>query len=142
MKIKLLINLENYQNITFVSNNGKSRLDAYEMLLICVEDWVGYSPHALKIVNHIRKILSLDPYEVVYEDLEVVQEVEIKKQPKSTKKIIANGKYKVASTTCNKCGGYISWDGYDKSNPSPPIHVDQNGNIEGNGNCPEYDGGG
>lgn len=141
-KIELLLNLENFQNITFIANEGKDRLSAYEELLAYVEDWVGYTPYALKLANHIRKILQLDPYEVVYEGLEIVQEVEIEKQPKATKKVPANGKYKVANTKCNKCDGYISWDGYNKDNPTPPIHVDKDGAIIGNGDCPEYDGGG
>ena len=141
-KIELLVNLENYQNITFVANEGKSRLDAYEELLPYVEDWIGYSPHPLKLANHIRKILGLDPHEVEYQELEVTEEVEIKKQPKSTKKIPANGKYKVANTICNICEGHISWDGFVKDTGMHPIHVDKDGNLMGNGDCPEYDGGG
>ena len=142
MKIELLVNLENFQNITFVSNDGKDRLEAYEELLVCIEDWVKFTPHALKLVNHIRKILHLDPYEVEYGGLEVVQEVEIKKQPKATKKVPANGKYKVANTICNICEGHISWDGFVKDTGMHPIHVDKEGNIMGNGDCPDYDGGG
>lgn len=140
-KIELLVNLENFQNITFFANEGKDRLEVYEELLVYVEDWIGYSPFALKLANHIRKILQLDPYEVV-NSLEVVEEVVIKKQPKSTKKVPANGKYKVATKRCDKCQGYISWDGYDNSNPSPPIHVTMDGRIIGNGDCPMFDGGG
>ena len=141
-KIELLVNLENYQNITFHANEGMDRLEAYEELLAYVEDWIGYSQYALKLANHIRKILGVDPYEVEYQEFEVVNEVEIKKQPKSTKKMEPNGLYNVAKTKCNKCNGYISWDGYNKDNPSPPIHVTMDGRIIGNGDCPMFDGGG
>ena len=144
MKVKLLVNLENFQNIEFVSIESINRLDPYEEILPYVEDWIGYngSPHPLKLANHIRKILGLDPHEVEYEGLTVVEEVEIKKQPKSTKKIPANGKYKVANTICNICEGHISWDGFVKDTGMHPIHVDKDGNIMGNGDCPEYDGDG
>ena len=144
MKTELLLNLESFMNITFIGNEGKDRLDVYEEVLPYVEDWIGYNgaPHALKLANHIRKILGLDPHEVEYEGLTVVEEVEIKKQPKATKKIEPNGLYKVSNTKCNKCGGNISWDGYNKDDPSPPIHVTMDGRIIGNGDCPEFDGGG
>lgn len=86
MKIELLLNLESFMNITFIGNEGKDRLDVYEEILPYVEDWIGYNgaPHALKLANHIRKILGLDAYEVENEvleqqfnkeDLEVEEEV-------------------------------------------------------------------
>lgn len=86
MKIELLLNLENFMNVTFVSNDDRDRLDAYEELLPCIEDWIGYTSFALKLANHIRKILGLDPYEAEYDGLNVVQKVEIKELPKSNLK--------------------------------------------------------
>jgi len=67
-------------NITFIGNEGKDRLDVYEEVLPYVEDWIGYSQYALKLANHIRKILGLDPYGVENDGLRVVNEVEINKE--------------------------------------------------------------
>lgn len=61
----------------------------------------------------------------------------VKKQPIHTKKVVANGKYKVASKRCNKCQGFISWDGWTQG--TLPIHVNVDGIIVGNGDCPKGD---
>ena len=149
MKIELLLNLENFQNITFISNDDKDRLDAYEELLPCVEDWVGYTPYALTLVNRLRKILSLDPYEVENEGLVVTQEVEIKKKvkklPKGTKKIDTSKvySYKYADGSkrrCNKCQELLSFDDYNKEIHPYGTHVDQNGHIIGDGECTLWEG--
>jgi hypothetical protein len=61
---------------------------------------------------------------------------EYEKLPKSAKKLDA-GAYTIAKTRCKFCGGRISWDGYSKDNPIPPIHVHKDGTIKGDGRCPE-----
>lgn len=61
--------------------------------------------------------------------------VGVEKQPINTKKVVANGKYKVASKRCNKCQGFISWDGWTQG--TLPIHVNVDGIIVGNGDCPK-----
>lgn len=38
--------------------------------------------------------------------------------------------------TCNKCKGFISWD--LRPERSFPLHVNQEGRIVNDGNCPEY----
>lgn len=45
-------------------------------------------------------------------------------------------KYQISKTSCNKCGGLISWDEYP--NVKYPIHVDSSGNRIGNGSCPSF----
>lgn len=150
MKIELLVNIDNFQNIKFISNDDKSRLDGYEEVLPYVEDWIGYAPFALKLTNHLRKILNLDPYEVENEGLVVVQEVEIKKKvkklPKGTKKIDTSKvySYKYADGNkrrCNKCQELLSFDDYDKETHPYGTHVDKEGHIIGDGDCSEFDGG-
>lgn len=42
--------------------------------------------------------------------------------------------------TCNKCGGLISWD--DRPQRLYPMHVDDKGQIVGDGDCPMFPGGG
>ena len=50
------------------------------------------------------------------------------------------GGWTIAKKGCNKCGGKITWDNYEKINDSGfpqkyPDHVDENGSII---DCPEY----
>ena len=45
------------------------------------------------------------------------------------------GGYKIADKGCNKCGGKITWDNYDKETQPYPDHVDEDGNLM---DCPEY----
>jgi len=44
--------------------------------------------------------------------------------------------YKIASKVCNKCNGYITWDDWEKGRP--PLHVDADGRLLGDGDCPAY----
>ena len=109
MKTELLLNLENFMNITFIGNEGKDRLDVYEEVLPYLEDWIGYSQYALKLANHIRKILSLDPYEVENE----VPEQQFTKETivmDTTINIEHKGRFYKKFTLCRyKCGGLTSW---------------------------------
>ena len=46
------------------------------------------------------------------------------------------GGYNIAKKGCNRCGGKITWDLYDKEGGHPyPDHIDESGNII---DCPEY----
>jgi len=46
------------------------------------------------------------------------------------------GDYTISPKGCNRCGGKITWDLYDKDGGHPyPDHVDENGKII---DCPEY----
>jgi len=71
---------------------------------------------------------------------EEVVEKEVKKNlpklPKSTKKIEA-GAHRISKTTCNQCGGLISWD--MRPERKTPLHVDEEGHIKGTGDCPEWE---
>ena len=43
--------------------------------------------------------------------------------------------YVIAAKGCNRCGGKITWDLYDKEEHPFPDHVDDDGNLC---DCPEY----
>jgi len=46
------------------------------------------------------------------------------------------GGYTISKKGCNRCGGKITWDLYDKDGGHPyPDHVDEDGNII---DCPAY----
>ena len=46
------------------------------------------------------------------------------------------GEYTIADKGCNRCGGKITWDLYDKDGGHPyPDHVDEKGNLI---DCPQY----
>lgn len=77
-----------------------------------------------KVIEGLAKIISL---------LEVDKPTTVKKSTSGSKK-----KYSIANKPCNTCSGLISWDGFDKDNPTPPIHVDKNGLIIDEGSCPDY----
>ena len=57
---------------------------------------------------------------------------ERKKGEKTRRKVV-----KVSSTLCKKCQGHISWDDYETT--GRPIHVDINGFVMGNGDCPKWE---
>ena len=99
----------------------------------------------LKSIN--IKIEALQSQMVMFQealqpDLEYVEEevkkVGFKKLPKSKKKLDAV-KHKISNKPCRTCGGFISWDGFDKADPTPPLHVNKDGVIIGTGSCPEWE---
>lgn len=66
------------------------------------------------------------------------------KSPNAPKRS-ANGKipggYKISGTACKYCNSPIAWPPWDKdlpkdANRDPPIHCDSEGNIKGDGRCP------
>ena len=144
MKINLKLNIGNFQNID-IESNFENKMDCYKQIHDVLIDWVDITSNAVKLRDHLALILrpyleSLDPdLEYPIEKLEVTEEVvKPKKLPKSKKKLDAV-KHKVAGKPCRTCGGFISWDGYDKSDPTPPLHVNQEGIIMNDGNCPEWE---
>ena len=62
-----------------------------------------------------------------------------KKQPRESsgrKRPEQIGKYTIGKDGCNKCGGKITWDLYDKeSGHGYPDHVSEDGKLI---DCPEY----
>ena len=74
---------------------------------------------------------------------EVEEEVEkVFKKPKKLKKTHSTGKidagaHRISTTTCNQCGGLISWD--MRPERKTPLHVDEEGHIKGTGDCPEWE---
>ena len=62
-----------------------------------------------------------------------------KKQPRTSsgKKMPEQiGDYIISAKGCNRCGGKITWDLYDKDGGhNHPDHIDENGNII---DCPEF----
>ena len=72
----------------------------------------------------------------------------IKKRP-NAKKLSVNGKipdsYKISGTACKYCQGTVAWAPFKKPSDlgpdekrEPPIHCDENGNIKGDGRCPNF----
>ena len=45
------------------------------------------------------------------------------------------GEYIIADKGCNRCGGKITWDKYDKETHPYPDHVNEDGKLI---DCPEY----
>ena len=54
------------------------------------------------------------------------------KEEKTRRKVV-----KISTTCCKKCQGHISWDDYETT--GRPIHVDINGFVIGNGDCPKWE---
>lgn len=46
-------------------------------------------------------------------------------------------KYEVGKKPCQRCGGKITWDNYNKETHPYPDHLDEDGEIIPSG-CPEY----
>lgn len=59
--MKLKLNLQNFQNITFEPIKLATLEEQYIEMLEWVEGWIEYTPFALPLANHIRKILGLQP---------------------------------------------------------------------------------
>ena len=47
--------------------------------------------------------------------------------PKKTTTTNKGKKHKIADKPCQRCGGLISWDGYNKETRPYPLHVDEEG---------------
>ena len=134
---------ENYQSInyqasiTIIADRDDGVKEVKEMALselIMIE--LHEQDHCRDIIGAEAELKEIKQTEDTTPPKEITT-TEIKKQPKNTKKVPANGKYKVASKRCNKCQGFITWD--DWSQGSLPIHVDVDGIIAGNGACPKGD---
>ena len=102
-----------------------------------------YQFYKLSFLGHIAQSLKTIESYIIKEITEPVVEKVLTKSsyiaPNTNKKY--NYKRKDGSNnTCRKCGGIISWDDYDKVNHPYPTHVDEDGNIMGDGGCPEYGG--
>lgn len=82
-----------------------------------------------------RRAEALNP-SLEYTKVEEEVKKNLPKLPKSTKKIDA-GAHRISTTTCNQCGGLISWD--MRPERKTPLHVDENGHIKGTGDCPEWE---
>ena len=99
---------------------------------------------ALKI-SHQLILEALLPHREYNSLKEEVVLPTLKKLPKSTKKLepeqlckVYNFMGKNAPYTCSKCGGLISWD--LRPERVHPLHVDKEGHILGNGDCPAWGG--
>ena len=145
MKVELLVNLGNFQNVKIISNDDKGRLDAYEELLPYVEDWISFTEFALPLVNHIRKILSLDPHEVEYEESKEIQFTKEVLLVDTTINIEHEGRFYKKFITCKyKCGGLTSWaSDYKKGDQKLHIHPTDyevlgfaTEDVNGNFKCP------
>ena len=67
------------------------------------------------------------------QDQKIITERKTKvKEEKTRRKVV-----KISTTCCKKCQGHISWDDYETT--GRPIHVDINGFVIGNGDCPKWE---
>jgi len=88
-----------------------------------------------EIIEGIAKILELmDIKEVVtkfadHSEKTKQTNIYIKEAPETI------GDYTIGKKGCNKCGGKITWDNYDKETHPYPDHVDEDGKLI---DCPEY----
>jgi len=91
-----------------------------------------------EIMNGFKKIQKeLGAEKITFIDRELPKHRE---DPEVEKRVQEENerKYKISKNPCKKCGMAISWDGYDRNNPTPPIHVDSDGYMLGDGSCPSY----
>ena len=63
MRLKLLLNIENFQNHTIYTAEHSDIKDCYREQVIFLQDWVAYTPFAGKLLTHILKILGGIPIE-------------------------------------------------------------------------------
>ncbi|HEC40837.1 hypothetical protein LCGC14_0938110 [marine sediment metagenome] len=144
MRLKLLLNIENFQNHTIYTAEHSDIKDCYREQVIFLQDWVAYTPFAGKLLTHILKILGEIPIEggQLKAEEDATPEfkyVETENEPvKKTSGLDFERTYKMGKDPCNKCGGQISWA--LRPGRSYPLHVDLNGKIEDNGrngDCPK-----
>ena len=85
------------------------------------------------ILNTINdKLDALDKkVDAVNEKLGFRTVSKIKKVP------MANGQYTIAKEICKKCGGLISWDGWEQG--QLPTHITALGQLQGDGSCPKWE---
>ncbi len=151
MKLKLLLNIKNFQNHTIYTAEHSDIKDCYREQVIFLQDWVVYTPYAGKLLTHILKILGEIPIEGET-PVPTGETVSLEKPPTVVKSVpICTGQdsnpldysndtldyskvYKISSTTCARCGGTISWDLRDTGRKFP-LHVDKDGKIFNGGEC-------
>ena len=155
MRLKLLLNIENFQNVTHYTAEHSDIKDCYREQVIFLQDWVAYTPYAGKLLTHILKILGEIPVgeiSVVPEgrvDIVKVKPVKDASLGKSLNNSIPADSnpfeysndildyskvYKINSIKCTKCNGTISWDLRDTGRKFP-LHVDKDGKIFNGGEC-------
>jgi hypothetical protein len=58
MKLKLKLNIENFQNIEITTNEYKNLYRCYAEIGDFLEDWIDITGHAQKLYEHIEVVLS------------------------------------------------------------------------------------
>lgn len=59
VKIEILVNLENFMNMTITAtNSSKDRFEQYREILVVLNDWVEYSKFARSLAEHMRWIID------------------------------------------------------------------------------------
>lgn len=86
--------------------------------------------------NQIPKILNAEEQDGLFMTEEVVVPAPKKVDMGRTYTYMSK---KGTPYTCNKCKGFISWE--LRPERSYPLHVDKEGQIINDGNCPDYSGG-
>ena len=84
----------------------------------------------------------LEPIMAFIETQKMIRDVKLSDQSKKIPRVSSGkkmpeqiGKYTIADKGCNRCGGKITWDNYDKETQPYPDHVNEDGKLI---DCPEY----
>lgn len=125
----------------------KNRMDisGVKQALVSVLNVIGKA----KVKEIVEKTATVGPGLIITEDPNYgdVSPKEIVKKPNAPK-LPANGRipnsYKIAKKECSYCEGIVAWprvfvtdkEVEEGKTRDPPIHCDIDGNIIGNGRCP------
>ena len=86
-----------------------------------------------KLKYYLEPIMAYIDTQKMIRDAGLIDHSKTEPRESSGKKII--GDYTIGKKGCNKCGGKITWDLYDKDTHPYPDHVDEDGKLI---DCPEY----
>ena len=58
MKLTIKLNIEEFQNLDCETNEYEEVIDCYTEILDFLDGWIDYTPKAVRLRNHIRKLLA------------------------------------------------------------------------------------
>ena len=89
-----------------------------------------------KLKYYLEPIMAFIDTQKMIRDVKLADHSKVQTRISSGKKMpTIIGDYTIADKGCNKCGGKITWDNYNKETQPYPDHVDEDGNLC---DCPEY----
>lgn len=140
MRQEIKVNLGNFSNVTLVSSEYDTKEDCRADLKLQLEDWIGVSGEAEIFYKIYFK--GEVPSPMIKADTLPIEKKEPVKKPDAPKiemgKVYDYMKKDGTPLTCDRCGGLISWD--DRPQRVYPMHVDEEGHIVGDGDCPNFGG--